>query len=89
MDDTSNTVAPQIRNHFVNKAGKGRPKAGIPYKIQNGNFGFYMPTRFFGLRTAGCKLILDLKTTNLRKALERIEACGLWVRLATTKKATF
>lgn len=77
------------QNKFVGKSGRGRPSAGIPYKIQNGNFGFYMPKNMFGLTTSGCKLIFDLKTKNRREALERIEAMGLVLHLAACKKETF
>jgi hypothetical protein len=78
-----------MQNKFVGKKGRGRPSAGIPYRIQNGNFGFYFPKRLYGLVTSGHKLILDLKTKNRREALERIEAMGLVLQIAACTKETF
>ena len=85
-----NEPKPFVPNKFVNTdKGKGRPRAGLPYRIQNGNYGVYLPKHFFGMMTAGYKMIIDLRTKNTKEALERIEAIGLWVRLATCKKETF
>jgi hypothetical protein len=78
----------RVVNRFT-KSGRGRPSAGLPYKIQNGNFGVYLPKHFFGTLTAGHKMVIDLKTKSPREALERIEAIGVMVQLQTCKKETF
>ena len=67
----------------------GQKKAGCPYRIQNGNYGVYLPKNFFGVLTAGRKMVIDLKTKSLTEADERIEAIGLWVQLASCKAETF
>lgn len=84
---TQNTTPTTIvRNTFRTP---GHKRAGCPYRIQNGNYGFYFPKKFFGLITSGRAMIVDLKTTDLRQAQDRIDACALWVQLSTCKKATF
>lgn len=73
-----------IPNEFAPNQGHLRP--ACPYKLTNGNYGFYFPTRIRGIKTLGRKLVLDLRTSDLRKAQERIDASGLWLQLATAKR---
>lgn len=64
---------------------QGSLRAGCPYKIQNGNYGVYLPKRLLGIETAGRLMIIDLKTNNLRKAQERIDALYLWLKTGLSK----
>lgn len=68
---------------FLSKAKGGSvyQKAGSPYLLTNGHYGFYLPKIFFGARTGGKLNLIDLKTANLRDAQERIDAMGLMAQI--------
>lgn len=71
------------------KTGKGRPRAGTPYKMENGFYGCYLPTNFFGMLTQGNKKVITLKTKVYRLACERIEALGLVAQLSDMNTVEF
>lgn len=86
-DDASKVVEARRVNRF--KPSSLYRKSGCPYLLENGNYGVYLPKKFFGMKTAGNKMVIDLKTKDLRLADERIMAIGIVAQLQSCEAETF
>lgn len=76
---------------FASKAAGGSTyvKAGTPALLTSGNYGCFLPKKMFGVTTHGRKGIIDLKTTSLTEALNRVEAIGIFYQLGSPNVVMF
>lgn len=86
---TNNATTPGACFASPAQGGSVHQRCGCPYKLTNGNYGFFLPKKFFGSQTHGRKNLIDLKTNNVRLAQERIDAMGIMVQLLNPMIGSF